>query len=177
MSTAISMRIYNTPSQSVTVYGKMYKLLEMSEKPTKKSPREINYTCNRNIKNIIYFASVCTLTRTHGEWISLLGRVNGALRDRVPPKWNPTSTTTAWKIIFHVSSYNAKNQPKCSTTKRKKKWRTWCIRIAVLVVRFVSMFTLNSFVGNVIFAFQIFGRHLIEIAVFPPRQLLKHNQL
>lgn len=120
MSTAISMRIYNTPSQSVTVYGKMYKLLEMSEKPTKKSPREINYTCNRNIKNIIYFASVCTLTRTHGEWISLLGRVNGALRDRVPPKWNPTSTTTAWKIIFHVSSYNAKNQPKCSTTKRKK---------------------------------------------------------
>lgn len=76
MSTAISMRIYNTPTQSVTVYGKMYKLLEMSEKPTEKSPREINYTCNRNIKNIIYFASVCTLTRTHGEWISLLGRVN-----------------------------------------------------------------------------------------------------
>lgn len=186
MSTAISMRIYNTPTQSVTVYGKMYKLLEMSEKTTEKSPREINYTCNRNIKIFIYLASVCTLTHTHtythtqthtGEWISLLGRVNGAQRDTAPPKWNPTSTTTAWKIIFHVSSHNAKNQPKCSTTKRKKKWRTWCIRIAVLVVRFVSMFTLNSFVGNVIFAFQIFGRHLIEIAVFPPRQLLKHNQL
>lgn len=86
MSIAISMRIYNTPTQSVTVCGKMYKLLEMSEKTTEKSPREINYTCNRNIINIIYLASLCTFTRTHGDWISLLGRVNGALRDRAPPK-------------------------------------------------------------------------------------------
>lgn len=122
MSTAISMRIYNTVAQSVTVYGKILKLLEMSEKTTEKSPWEINYTCNRNIKNIIYLASVCILTNIH--------TVNGSHyweewtehweTERLQNKIQLVSTTTAWKIIFHVSHIMPKTKQNVQQPNEKK---------------------------------------------------------